>query len=182
MIGTTSDVETYIETCSSPSEKQDEVQKQPRGTFCTTAAMVIFGLSAVITHPPEFRATYQPETQIDCNGYEQNGFIGLVGLIGYSIEGFDVDKINSYLLSKPNAATLLYSLKSIVNQVYEGAAKLKLSLYSESDTDEDLIVVATILSGLPIDNEFATKDQLVFNKLTEAGLAGGLRQVIIEQG
>jgi len=171
----------YISTGYAPSEKQPCQRRPPRGTVIATATMAILGLSATVPNWPGLLSTYQPEVNTN-NRYEQRGFIGLLGLSGYSFEGYDVEKINNHLLSRPLATKLLFNLKSIVNQVYGGAAKLTLSLYSETETDEDLVVVATILSDLPIDREFAIKDQLVFDKLTEAGLTGGLTQVIIAQG
>jgi hypothetical protein len=159
-----------------------EITEKPplRGTL-SFIALTAVGLAGMFAGN-SLDATYQPLGSIeDDNNYVHSSFISSFLLLGYSFEECDIVDVDKYLTETPLATTFLCGLKPIIKKVYKGNAQLKISFPDDLDRGFPVIAV-TILSGLPVDDDFAAKDELLYKEIQQAGLMDGLRHVILSQG
>lgn len=102
-------------------------------------------------------------------------------LLGYQIDQLQEAAINEYLRQHINSQDFLREVATIVDNIY--GFKVIRDLHIVEDVDTGMpIMELTVMSGLPLDDEFDQKDQLLFQKIETSGLAWGLRDVVITQG
>ncbi len=102
-------------------------------------------------------------------------------LLGYRIDQLQKAAITEYLRQHITSRDFLREVATIVDDIY--GPKVTRDIHVVEDVDTGMpIMELTIMSGLPLDDEFDQKDQLLFKQIESAGLAWGLRDVIISQG
>jgi hypothetical protein len=157
-----------------------KVKPPLRGTL-SFIALTAAGLTGIIAGN-SLSATYQPVISLeDGNNYVKSSFISSFLLLGYFFEECDILDVDKYLAEKPLATAFLCGLKPIIKKVYEGNAQLKISFPDDPDRGFPVPVVS-ILSGLPVGDDFIAKDELLYDEIQQAGLIDGLRYVILSQG
>lgn len=103
------------------------------------------------------------------------------GLSGYEISQSQDSSINQYLRQHVSAYDFLRDVAVIIDDIYGSKVIRDIHVVEDVDTGKPIMEL-TILSGLPLDNEFDQKDQLLFQTIEASGLAWGLRDVVISQG
>ncbi|MGZ8257270.1 MAG: hypothetical protein ACXWTX_05820 [Gallionella sp.] len=67
------------------------------------------------------------------------------------------------------------------DDIYGSKTIREIHVVEDVDTGK-LIMELTIKSGLPLNDEFDQKDQLLFQRIDTSGIAWGLRDVVVTQG
>ena len=102
-------------------------------------------------------------------------------LFGYEINQSQDYTINQYLRKHISARDFLRDVAVIIDGIYGSKVIRNIHVVEDVDTGEPIMEL-TIQSGLPLDEEFVQKDQLLFQRIETSGLAWGLRDVVISQG
>lgn len=102
-------------------------------------------------------------------------------LAGYKISQSQSSSVNEYLRQHITSRDFLHGIAVIIDGIYGSKVIRDIHVVEDIDTGK-LIMELTILSGLPLNDEFDQKDQLLFQNIDESGLAWGLRDVVISQG
>lgn len=102
-------------------------------------------------------------------------------LFGYEIDQSQHVAVTDYLNQHVSTADFLQGVATIIDDIYGPTTTRDLHVIEDFDTG-GLIMQLTIKSGLPLDDDFDHKDQLIFQKIDSSGLAWGLRDVVITQG
>jgi hypothetical protein len=150
--------------------------------FCnaigTTLTAILVGLSPVghIEQPPTFVQTTQYTAPTHIVSTKENG-----ALRGYKISSSQDAAVNEYLRQHPNSHDFLRDVAAIIDSIYGQGIIRAIHVVDDIDTGKPIMELA-IQSGLPLDDEFIQKDQLLFQRIEESGLAWGFRDVVISQG
>jgi|GEM_PF-5009239 len=102
-------------------------------------------------------------------------------LSGYEINQSQDSAINQYLRQHISSRDFLRNVAVIIDGIYGSKAIRNIHVVEDVDTGKPIMEL-TILSELPLNDEFDQKDQLLFQQIGAAGLAWGLRDVVISQG
>ena len=102
-------------------------------------------------------------------------------LSGYEISQSQDSAISQYLRQHITARDFLRDVAVVIDGVYGSKVIRDIHVVEDVDTGKPIMEL-TILSGLPLNEEFDQKDQLLFQQIEAAGLAWGLRDVVISQG
>lgn len=102
-------------------------------------------------------------------------------LFGYEISQSQGSAVNEYLRQHIASRDFLREVAIIVDGIYGSKTVRDIHVVEDVDTGKPIMEL-TILSGLPLNDEFDKKDQLLFQQIEAAGLAWGLRDVVISQG
>lgn len=102
-------------------------------------------------------------------------------LLGYEVRQSQDFAVSQYLLQHISVRDFLREVAIIIDGIYGSKATRNIHVVEDVDTGK-LIMELTILSGLPLNDEFDQKDQLLFQQIEATGLAWGLRDVVISQG
>jgi len=102
-------------------------------------------------------------------------------LFGYEISQSQDSTINQYLRQHISVRNFLRDVADIIDGIYGSKVIRDIHVVEDVDTGKPIMEL-TILSGLPLNDEFDQKDQLLFQQIEAAGLAWGLRDVVISQG
>ncbi len=102
-------------------------------------------------------------------------------LLGYAISQSQDSTINQYLRQHISARDFLRDVAVIIDGIYGSKVIRNIHVVEDIDTGQPIMEL-TILSGLPLNDEFDQKDQLLFQQIESAGLAQDLRDVVISQG
>ena len=102
-------------------------------------------------------------------------------LLGYEISQSQELPINQYLRQHISTRDFLRDVAVIIDGIYGSKVTRDIHVVEDVDTGTPIMEL-TILSGLPLNDEFDQKDQLLFQRIEASGLAGGLRDVVISQG
>ncbi|WP_143005493.1 hypothetical protein [Desulforhopalus singaporensis] len=96
----------------------------------------------------------------------------------YSCQQSDVEKIVSYVHEYPFVQDFLVKMSEIIDNIYPGLSDKKfLNCIMDPDTGEPLLELV-FESGLPLDEEFLSKDRAVFEEIDACGIADGLKNVV----
>ena len=101
-------------------------------------------------------------------------------LLGYEIKSSQNVAINEYLRQHLTSRDFLRDVAIIIDGIYGSKVIRKIHVVEDVDTGRPIMEL-TVMSGLPLDDEFVQKDQLLFQKIEASGLAWGLRDVVISQ-
>lgn len=102
-------------------------------------------------------------------------------LLGYETSQSQDASVNEYLRQHISSRNFLHDVAIIIDNIY--GSKVIRDIYVVEDVDTGKpIMELTIKSGLPLDDEFIQKDELLFQRIEASGLAWGLRDVVISQG
>lgn len=102
-------------------------------------------------------------------------------LLGYEISQSQEFTINKYLSQHISVRDFLRDVAVIIDSIYGSGVVRNIHVVEDVDTGKPIMEL-TILSGLPLNDEFDQKDQLLFQQIDTSGLAGCLRDVVISQG
>jgi hypothetical protein len=102
-------------------------------------------------------------------------------LSGYKISQSQSFSVNEYLRQHITSRDFLRDVAVIIDNIYGSKIIRNIHVVEDVDTGKPIMEL-TVLSGLPLNDEFDQKDQLLFQKIEAAGLAWGLRDVVISQG
>lgn len=125
--------------------------------------------------PPTFADTARitaPSRYTERNDY---------ALFGYEISQSQHIAVNQYLREHITSRDFLQKIAVIIDDIYGSKAIRDIHVVEDVDTGEPIMEL-TIKSGLPLNDEFDQKDQLLFQRIDASGLAWGLRDVVIAQG
>jgi len=104
-----------------------------------------------------------------------------LALFGYKIDQLQEAAVNEYLRQHVTSRVFLSEVAAIVDDIYGTKVIRDLHVVEDEDTGMPIMEL-TVLSGLPLDDEFDQKDQSLFQKIEASGLAWCLRDVVISQG
>lgn len=141
-----------------------------------TLATMLGGIGLAVNElPPTFveTARYISPTRI----IERKSSV----LLGYSISQSQDTAVNEYLRQHASSRDFLRDVATIIDDIYGSKIIRDIHVVEDIDTGKSILEL-TIKSGLPLDDEFIQKDQLLFQRIEASGLAWGLRDVIISQG
>lgn len=158
------------------------LQQPPASKQNSNSTAIAFTLAAILGTgfvsqelPPTFADTAEIITPTRI--IERKGF----ALFGYRINQLQEAVVNEYFRQHITSRDFLREVASIVDDIY--GSKVIRGLHVVEDVDTGMpIMELTVKSGLPLDDEFDQKDQLLFQKIETSGLAWGLRDVVITQG
>jgi hypothetical protein len=102
-------------------------------------------------------------------------------LSGYKISQSQSFSVNEYLRQHITSRDFLRDVAAIIDDIYGSKIIRDIHVVEDVDTGKPIMEL-TVLSGLPLNDEFDQKDQLLFQKIDTSGLAWGLRDVVITQG
>lgn len=102
-------------------------------------------------------------------------------LFGYEISQSQNTAVNEYLRQHISSRNFLHDVAVIIDGIYGSRVIRDIHVVEDVDTGKPIMEL-TILSGLPLNDEFDQKDQLLFQQIEAAGLVWGLRDVVISQG
>lgn len=102
-------------------------------------------------------------------------------LFGYRIGQSQDSVVNAYLLQHIASRDFLRQVAVIIEGIYGSNVTRDIHVVEDVDTGNPIMEL-TILSGLPLNDEFDQKDQLLFQMIEASGLAWGLHDVVISQG
>jgi len=102
-------------------------------------------------------------------------------LLGYAMNESQEYNINQYLHQHISTHDFLLKVAVIIDSIYGPTVTRNIHIVEDVDTGKPIMEL-TILSGLPLNDEFDQKDQLLFKQIEAAGLVWGLRDVVISQG
>jgi hypothetical protein len=102
-------------------------------------------------------------------------------LFGYKISQSQVAFVNEYLHQHLTSRNFLHDVAVIIDCIYGSKVIRVIHVVEDVDTGKPIMEL-TIKSGLPLDDDFNQKDQLLFQRIEASGLALGLSDVIISQG
>ena len=99
---------------------------------------------------------------------------------GYEINQSQNAAVIEYLKQHINSRDFLREVAVIIDGVYGAGVARNIHVVDDVDTGKPIMEL-TIQSGLPLDDEFIKKDQLLFQRIEASGIAWGLRDVVISQ-
>lgn len=102
-------------------------------------------------------------------------------LFGYEINKSQRIAVNEYLHQHITSRDFLRNVAIIIDDIYGSKTIRDIHVVEDVDTGKPIMEL-TIKSGLPLDDDFDQKDQLLFQEIDASGLAWGLRDVVITQG
>lgn len=102
-------------------------------------------------------------------------------LFGYKISQSQHIAVNQYLHEHTTTRDFLREVAVIIDGIYGSRVTRDIHVIEDIDTGKPIMEL-TILSGLPLNDEFDQKDQLLFQQIEAARLAWGLCDVVITQG
>lgn len=102
-------------------------------------------------------------------------------LFGYEISPSQNTAVNEYLRQHISSRNFLHDVAIIIDDIYGSKIIRDIHVVEDIDTGKPIMEL-TVRSGLSLDDEFDQKDQLLFQRIDTAGLAWGLRDVVISQG
>ena len=102
-------------------------------------------------------------------------------LSGYEISQSQHIAVNQYLREHITSWDFLQKIAVIIDDIYGSKAIRDIHVVEDVDTGKPIMEL-TIKSGLPLNDEFDRKGQLLFQRIEASGLAWGLRDVVISQG
>ena len=100
--------------------------------------------------------------------------------IGYEISQSQNAAVIEYLKQHITSRDFLREVAVIIDGVYGAGVVRNIHVVDDVDTGKPIMEL-TIQSGLPLNDEFDQKDQLLFQRIEIAGLAWGLGDVVISQ-
>lgn len=172
----------HTSASGAPTQPRTSVGAKQSNTLPTVvstvlAAAMLVGLShAEHIEPPTFVQTAQYTTPDRIIAAKEND-----ALRGYEISSLQISAIGEYLRQHIGARNFLCDVAVIIDGVYGSKVIRNIHVVEDVDTGKPIMEL-TILSGLPLNDEFDQKDQLLFQRIEAAGLAWGLRDVVISQG
>jgi hypothetical protein len=155
--------------------QQPAPSKQANFSTVVGLTLMLGGIGLAYELPPTFADTARitaPSLHTVRNDY---------ALFGYEISQSQHIAINQYLLEHITSRDFLQQIAIIIDDIYGSKTIRDLHVVEDVDTGE-LIMELTIKSGLPLNDEFDQKDQLLFQRIDASGLVWGLRNVVITQG
>ena len=102
-------------------------------------------------------------------------------LSGYEISPSLDATVSEYLRQHLTSGDFLHDIAIIIDDIYGSKVIRAIHVVDDVDTGKPIMEL-TIQSGLPLNDEFDQKDQLLFQRIEASGLAWGLRDVVISQG
>lgn len=102
-------------------------------------------------------------------------------LLGYEISQSQHIAVNQYLREHITSRDFLQRIAAIIDDIYGSKTIRDIHVVEDVDTGKPIMEL-TIKSGLPLNDEFDQKDQLLFQRIDASGLAWGLRDVVVTQG
>lgn len=146
-------------------------------TVASLTLASILGGAGLVSHamPPTFVDTARIITPFRIVERKESA------LIGYEINQSQDSTINQYLRQHIFARDFLRDVAVIIDDIYGSKVIRNIHVVEDVDTGKPIMEL-TILSGLPLNDEFDQKDQLLFQRIEASGFAWGLRDVVISQG
>ena len=89
--------------------------------------------------------------------------------------------VNEYLRQHVTSRDFLRDVAVIIDGIYGSNIIRDIDVVEDVDTGKPIMEL-TVKSGLPLNDEFDQKDQLLFKRIEAYGLAWGLCDVVISQG
>lgn len=143
----------------------------------TTLTAMFVGLSPTEhIEPPTFVQTAQYTTPARAAFAKENG-----ALRDYQTSPLQDLTISEYLRQHSALRDFLRGVATITDDIYGVGIVRTIHMVDDVDTGKPIMEL-TILSGLPLNDEFDQKDQLLFQSIEASGLAWGLRDVVVTQG
>ena len=102
-------------------------------------------------------------------------------LSGYEISPSLDATVSEYLRQHLTSGDFLHDIAIIIDDIYGSKVIRAIHVVDDVDTGKPIMEL-TIQSGLPLNDEFDQKDQLLFQRIEASGLAWGLRDVVISHG
>lgn len=101
-------------------------------------------------------------------------------LFGYEINHSQFALVRDYLHQHITTSDFLQDVAVIIDGIYGSKVIRNIHIVEDIDTGKPIMEL-TINSGLPLDDVFVQKDELLFQRIEASGLAWGLRDVVISQ-
>lgn len=159
--------------------QQPVVSKQPNASTVAalTLASMLGGGVGLASHtlPPTFADTARIISSSRIVERKDSA------LLGYEISQSQGPTINEYLRQHTASRDFLREVAVIIDGIYGSKAIRNIHVVEDVDTGNPIMEL-TILSGLPLNDEFDQKDQLLFQRIEASGLVWGLRDVVVSQG
>lgn len=102
-------------------------------------------------------------------------------LAAFDTSAVDFDMVNQLAMENKQSINFLEWFANTTREIYGSATKVVLRTTVDPDTKEPLIE-ATIFSGLPVGDEFDSKDQELFERIAASGLQNGMQNVVVSHG
>jgi len=157
--------------------QQPTTHKQTSTSSTIGLAIATMLLLGSVTHelPPTFADTAEfitPSRIIERKGS---------ALFGYKISQLQEAAVNEYLRQHVTSRDFLRDVAVIIDGIYGSNIIRDIDVVEDVDTGKPIMEL-TVKSGLPLNDEFDQKDQLLFKRIEAYGLAWGLCDVVISQG